>query len=55
MLNQVREKAEKTVDELCKLTGQKKPRMYRKRALKDCLRLSKSKKCSTKAIRSAVH
>ena len=54
LLNQAREKAEKTVDELCELTGQKKPRMYRKRARKDYLRLSKSKKRSAKAIRSAV-
>ena len=48
------ENAEKTVDELCEMTGQKKPRMYRKRARKDYLRLSKSKKRSAKAIRSAV-
>ena len=54
LLNQAREKAEKTVDELCEVTGQKKPRMYRKRARKDYLRLSKSKKRSAKAIRTAV-
>ena len=54
LLNQAREKAEKTVDELCKAAGQKKPRMYRKRARKDYLRLSKSKKRSGKAIRSAI-
>ena len=54
LLDQAREKAEKTVDELCELTGQKKPRMYRKRARKDYLRLSKSKKRSARAIRSAV-
>jgi len=54
LLNQAREKAEKTVDELCKQAGQKKPRMYRKRARKDYLRLSKSKKRSAKAVRSAV-
>lgn len=54
LLNQAREKAEQTVDELCELTGQKKPRMYRKRARKDYLRLSKSKKRSVRAIRSAV-
>ena len=54
LLNQAREKAEETVDELCEQTGQKKPRMYRKRARKDYLRLSKSKKRSTKAIRSAL-
>lgn len=54
LLNQAREKAEQTVDELCELTGQKKPRMYRKRARKDYLRLSKSKKRSARAIRSAV-
>ena len=54
MLNQAREKTEKTVDELCNMTGQKKTRMYRKRARKDYLRLSKSKKRSGSAIRSAV-
>ena len=54
LLNQAREKTEKTVDELCNMTGQKKPRMYRKRARKDYLRLSKSKKRSGSAIRSAV-
>ena len=54
LLNQAREKAEEMVDKLCELTGQKKPRMYCKRARKDCLRLSKSKKRSGKAIRSAV-
>ena len=54
LLNQAREKAEKTVDELSEMAGQKKPRMYRKRARKDYLRLSKSKKRSARAIRSAV-
>lgn len=54
LLNQAREKAEKTVDELCEATGRKKPRMYRKRARRDYLRLSKSKKRSAKAIRLAV-
>ena len=54
LLNQVREKLEKTVDEICKSTGEKKPRMYRRRARRDFLRLSKSKKRSAKAIRSAV-
>ena len=54
LLNQVREKAEKTVDELGEAAGQKKPRMYRKHARKDYLRLSKAKKRSGKAIRSAV-
>ncbi len=54
LLNQAREKAEKTVDELCEAAGQEKPRMYRKRARKDYLRLSKSKKRSGKAIRSGI-
>lgn len=54
LLNQAREKAEKTVYELREMTKQKKPRMYCKRARKDYLRLSKSKKRSGKAIRSAV-
>jgi len=44
LLNQAREKVEKTVDELCQQTGQKRLRMYRKRARKDYLCLSKSKK-----------
>jgi len=34
LLNQAREKAEKTVDKRCKQTGQEKPRMYRKCARK---------------------
>ena len=54
LLDQAREKAEETVDELCKQTGQKKPRMYRRSARKNYLRLSKSKKRSTKAIHSAL-
>lgn len=54
LLNQAREKTEKTVDELCKMTGQKKPRMYRKCARRDYLRLSKSKKRRARTIRSAV-
>ena len=54
LLNQAREKLERTVDEICKTTGQRKPRMYRRRARQDFLRLSKSKKRSAKAIRSAV-
>ncbi len=54
LLNQAREKVEETVDELCECTGQKKPRMYRKRARKDYLHLSKSKKRSAKAVRTAV-
>ena len=54
LLNQVREKAEKTVEELCEQTGRKKLRMYRRRARKDHLRLPKSKKCNARAIRSAI-
>ena len=41
------------MDKICESTGEKKPRMYRKRARRDFLRLSKSKKRSAKAIRSA--
>ena len=40
LLNRAREKVERTVDELCETAGKKKPRMYRKRARKDYLRLS---------------
>ncbi len=54
LLNQARERLENTVDEICKTTGQQKPRMYRQRARRDFLRLSKSKKRSAKMIRSAV-
>ena len=54
LLNQAREKLEQTVDEICKSTHAKKPRMYRRRARKDYLRLSKCKKRSAKAIRSAI-
>lgn len=54
LLNQAREKLEQTVDEICETTGQRKPRMYRQRARRDYLRLSKSKKRSAKAIRSAI-
>ncbi len=54
LLNQAREKAEETVDELCKLAGQKKPRMYRKCTRKDYLRLSKGKKRTGKTIRTAI-
>lgn len=54
LLNQAREKLERTVDEICKSTGEKKPRMYRRCAHRDFLRLSKSKKRSAKTIRSAV-
>ncbi len=54
LLNQAREKVEKTVDELCAQTGRKNPRMYRKRARKDYLRVAKSRKRSAKAVRSAI-
>ena len=54
LLNQAREQLEKTVDEICKTTGQQKPRMYRQRARRDFLRLSKSKKRSARTLRSAV-
>jgi len=54
LLNQAREKVEKTVDELCEYTGQQKPRMYRQCARRDFLRLSKSKKRGAKAVRSAL-
>ncbi len=54
LLNKAREQVEKVVDALCKSAGQKRPRMYRQRARKDFLHFSKSKKHSTKAIRSAI-
>lgn len=54
LLNQAREKLEQTVDEICKSSGEKKPRIYRQRARRDFLRHSKNKKRSAKAIRSAI-
>ncbi len=41
LLNQAREAVEKAVDELCGQTARKKPRMYRRCARRDYLRLSK--------------
>ncbi len=54
LLNQARETVEKTADELCEQTARKKPRMYRRCARRDYLRLSKSRKRSAKAVRTAV-
>ena len=54
LLNQAREKLERTVDEICENTGKKKPGMYRWCARRDFLRLSKSKKRGSKEIRSAI-
>ena len=54
LLSQAREKLEQTIDEICKSTGRKKPRMYRQRARRDFLRWSKSKKRSARAIRCAI-
>ena len=53
LLNQARKKLEQTIDEICKITGRKKPRMYWQRARRNFLRLSKSKKRSARAIHSA--
>lgn len=54
LLNQAREKLEQTVDEICKSACKKKPRMYRQRARRDYLRLSKSKRRGAKMIRAAI-
>ena len=54
LLSQAREKLEQTIDEICKSTGRKKPRMYRQRARRDFLRWSKSKKRSARTIRCAI-
>lgn len=54
LLDQAREKLERTVDEICEAAGQKKPRMYRRCARRDFLRLSKSKKRSAKMIRASI-
>jgi len=54
LLNEAREKAEQTVDELCKANRRKKPRMRRKQARRAYLRVSKSKKRSQKLMRTGV-
>ncbi len=54
LLNEAREKAEQTVDDLCKANRRKKPRMRRKQARRSYLRVSKSKKRSQKLMRRGI-
>ena len=54
LLNKSREKLEKTIDELCKASGLRKPRTYRECARKNYLHLAKSKKSTEKAIQKAI-
>lgn len=54
LLNDARLHAEKIVDDLCETYGSPKPRMYRRKARKDYLRIAKKKKKSKKIIRAAI-
>lgn len=54
LLNEAREKLEKTIDEICETTGTEKPRTYRRKARKAYLRLAKSKKRTVKQTREAL-
>ena len=54
LLNEVREKSEGFIDQICHDYGFKKPRMYRKNARKDYLALAKCKKRPAKKIRKAI-
>lgn len=53
LLNEAREKLESIIDDLHAQVGGKKPRTYRRRARKDYLNWSKSKKKTAKATRKA--
>ena len=54
LLNQAREKLEHMIDDLCHVHRWKKPRMYRQKARKEYLNLSKSKKCSGRKLRKGI-
>ena len=54
LCNQAREKTEKIIDELCFKEKVKKPRMRRKQARKEYLKISKNKNRSRKTVRKAV-
>ena len=54
LLNETREKLEETIDEICEGKGVSKPRMYRRRARKDYLKLAKSKKRTDSQTRAAL-
>lgn len=54
LLNEARENLEDMVDFLCAKFGYYTPRMYRRNARKDYLNLAKSKKRTSKKIRTAI-
>lgn len=54
LCNQAREKTEKIIDELCFKHERKKPRMRRKQARREYLKISKSKKRSIKMVKKAI-
>lgn len=54
LLNDVREKLEQTIDEVCESDGLQKPRTYRRNARKSYLAVSKSKKRNAKQLRRAI-
>lgn len=54
LCNTTREKAEKMIDALCLENCLKKPRMRRKQARRDFLKISKSKKRTVKGIKKAI-
>jgi len=54
LLNEGREKLQSIIDRFCKDYSLAKPRMYRKEARKNYLKLAKSKKRSTKKIRATI-
>ena len=54
LLNDAREKLETIIDRFCKEYSVPKPRMYRKEARKNYLKLAKSKKRSIKKIRATI-
>ena len=54
LLNEARENLEGIVDDLCRRSGYRVPRMYRRNARKDYLNLAKCKKRTVKKIRKAI-
>jgi hypothetical protein len=54
LLNETREKPEGVIDELCEASELDKPRMYRRQARRDFLKVSKSKKRTAKQMRTAL-
>jgi len=54
LLNETREKLEKTIDEICEPDGPEKPRTYRRTARKDYLKFAKNRKRTAKQTRTAI-